>query len=457
MPLERREQQEQKRIEETSAELRIRESSSTKLVRIAELAAKRPRIKMNNLAYLLNEEFLRECHESLSGKKAVGIDEITKEEYGRNLNENLKNLIERMKRQAYKPQPAKIVEIPKENGKIRKLGIACYEDKIVQLALYKIINAIYSNEFSNCSYGFREGLSCHDALKAVNDKIMKQPINYVVEIDVEKFFDTIDHKLLMKAVEFRIGDNNVIRILWRMLKAGALKDKVIKSEDKGTPQGSIISPLLANIFMHWAIDNWFEKRKANTGITDYVRYADDMIFMFQFEKDAVKFFREIKERFNEINLKMNEEKSRIVKLNKYQIGTGEVKAKSENTFDFLGFSHYIGLSLNKKPRLKRRTKKKTFQRCCKAFKYWIKSARNVMKFKELIALAKSKIRGHYQYYGVNDNYERLEKFGFIAERSLYRWLNKRSQRKSFNWEDFRKILKEKLNFPQPKIYCNLFG
>ena len=260
---------------------KCRESSKTKLIRITELSAKRPRMKFDNLAYLINEETLRECHTEISGKKAVGIDKITKEEYGKKLDENLKALVMQLKKHSYKPQPSKVVEIPKPNGDKRKLGIASYEDKLVQMAMNKILKAVYENEFIENSYGFRENKSCHDALKEADRKVMSQTINYVVEIDIEKFFDTIDHNLLIKGIEYRVNDFNLIRLIWRMLKTRTSTNGKLEKSTKGVPQGSIVSPMFSNIFLHWSVDKWYERIKTKfEGIVDYIRYADDMLFFF---------------------------------------------------------------------------------------------------------------------------------------------------------------------------------
>jgi len=457
MSLERREQQKQECIKEMEAVFNYRETSKTKLIRITELSARRPRIKFNNLSYLINEETLRECHSEISGKKSVGIDKVTKEEYGKELEENLKTLVESIKKHSYKPQPSRLVEIPKPNGGKRQLGIASHEDKLVQMAMNKILKAVYENEFIGNSYGFRENKSCHEAIKEADRIVMSKTINYVVEIDIEKFFDTIDHAKLIKGISYRVNDFNLIRLIWRMLKAGTFKDGKRIESTEGIPQGSIVSPMIANIFLHWSIDKWFERiKKQIKGKTDYIRYADDMLFFFQYKAEAENFLKLIETRLENVKLKMNKDKSKIVFLNRYKISQKQSRATEANMFNFLGFSHYFGKSVKSdKTRLKRITQRKTLRKRLEEFHCWIKSVRNTMKFGEIIELAKSKIRGHFQYYGVSDNSKSIKHYYNTSIKKLYFWLNRRSQKRSFNWDKFNEIL-EKFKFPKPKIYCNIF-
>jgi len=250
----------------------------TELVRIAKMAREKPKERFTTLIHHINQESLMGCHQEISGRKASGIDQVTRREYGENLADNVANLVERMKRQAYKPQPVRRVYIPKEGSKkMRPLGIPSYEDKLVQKGVAKILNAIYEQDFLDCSFGFRPGRGCHDALKVLNHIIEKKKTNYIVDADIRGFFDNVDHEWLMKFLELRIADPNLLRLIKRFLKAGVMEAGIIYDTPQGTPQGGIISPILANVYLHYALDLWFEKvvKKQSQGEAYMVRYADD--------------------------------------------------------------------------------------------------------------------------------------------------------------------------------------
>ncbi|WP_291300778.1 reverse transcriptase domain-containing protein [Desulfosporosinus sp. BICA1-9] len=244
----------------------------TKLARIAETARTRPQEKFTSLAHLINEETIKQCHQEMNGKKAAGVDDVTKEEYGSNLDANVKDLIHRMKRQAYKPQPVRRVYIPKPGSdKKRPLGIPAYEDKLVQAALARILNAVYEQDFLECSFGFRPKRGCHDALKVLNKIVNNRKINYVVDADIRAFFDHVDHEWLMKFIQHRIADPNILRLIARFLKSGIIDAGIIYDTPEGTPQGGVCSPILANVYLHYVLDLWFEKRirKACKGLAYY--------------------------------------------------------------------------------------------------------------------------------------------------------------------------------------------
>jgi len=250
---------------------------ATKLTRIAELAKQRPRAKLQTLIHAIDEESLKEAHSALSANKAVGIDAVSKEEYGEKLQENITDLLSRMKRQAYKPQPVKRVYIPKADGKKRPLGIPAYEDKLVQKALNEILTVIYELEFLDCSYGFRPGRSCHDALKEITKIVESKKVSYVVDADIKGFFDNVDHGWMMKFLQDRIQDPNLLRLIQRFLKAGVIEAGEEYETDTGTPQGGVISPTLANVYLHYVLDLWFTvkiKRECR-GEAYLIRYADD--------------------------------------------------------------------------------------------------------------------------------------------------------------------------------------
>lgn len=431
----------------------------TKLARIAEIAKGKPKEKFTALCHHINEEMLQLCHHELAGNKAAGIDKVTKEEYQANLAENLKGLVQRLKQWKYQPQPVRRVFIEKGDGKSKRpLGIPAYEDKLVQLALAKILQAIYEQDFLDISYGFRPGRSCHDALKGLAQIIERGKISYVVDADIRGFFDHVDHKWMIEFIGHRISDSNFKRLIVRTLKAGVVESGKWEPSVEGTPQGGVISPLLANIYLHYVLDLWFEKevRKNCPGEARIVRYSDDFVCCFQYKEEAEKFYRDLAQRLALFGLEMAEEKSKIIAFGRFAeedcLKRGMDKPE---TFDFLGFTHYCSKSRNGKFRVKRKTSRKKLKGKIKAFKAWIRASRNIAT-RELWKTVKSKLIGHYRYYGVTDNYTMLKRLHLIVSKLLFKWLNRRSQRKSFTLERFDKFLKFN-PLPQPKIYVNIYG
>lgn len=385
----------------------------TKLAGIAEVAKHRPHEKFTSLAHLIDVNMLRICHIEMDGNKASGIDEITKETYNGNLEENLVDLVLRMKRHAYRPLPVRRVYIPKlESNKKRPLGIPAYEDKLVQTALTKILTAIYEPEFLNVSFGFRPNRGCHDAIKALGDVLHYKPINYVADIDIRGFFEHVDHDWMIKFLEHRIADPNIIRLIKRFLKAGIMEDGKRYKTVEGTPQGGNISPILANVYLHYVIDLWFEKRirRLCRGAAFMVRYADDNVFCFQYEEEAKSFFSALSERLRQFGLEMSAEKSKIIAFGRDAAKKGKEDHKTgggckPDTFDFLGFTHYCSTSRKGRFRVKRRTSAKKFRASLLRVKLWIQTNRHLPKGMLMEALGR-KLRGYYQYYGITDNYKK---------------------------------------------------
>lgn len=423
----------------------------TQLERIAKIAKSKPEERFTSLIHLINKEMLLLCHEEMNGRKASGVDEITKAMYEENLEDNVEDLIARMKRQAYKPQPAKRVYIPKPGtDKKRPLGIPAYEDKLVQAALAKILNAIYEQDFMECSFGFRPHRGCHDALKLLNKIVNDKDIRYIVDTDIKGFFDNVDHEWMMKFVEHRIADVNLNRLITRFLKAGIMEDGINYDTPQGTPQGGVCSPILGNIYLHYAIDIWFEKivRKYCIGKAYMVRYADDSIFCFQYEEEAKKFYEALIKRLEKFNLKVAEDKTKIIELNK---GNDDENDKGDSSFDFLGFTHYVGKGKDGRKRVMRKTSKKKYKASLLRCKEWMKNNRT-LAIEEFIKTMKAKIQGHCNYYGVTDNRRAVGNFIYECRRFIYKWLNRRSQKKSFNWDKFSLFLKV---YPLPKVKINV--
>jgi len=364
-----------------------------------------------------------------------------------------------MKRQAYIPQPAKRVYIPKPGTDVKRpLGIPAYEDKLVQAALAKILNAIYEQDFMECSFGFRPNRGCHDALKLLNKIVNDECIRYVVDTDIKGFFDNVSHDWMMKFIEHRIEDKNLRRLIARMLKAGILEDGIKYDTPQGTPQGGVASPILANVYLHYVIDLWFEKlvRKHCEGKAYMIRYADDSIFCFQYEEDAKRFYQSLIIRLEKFNLKVAEEKTKIIELEKdnKEDNSDEENEKEENSFDFLGFTHYVGKDPNGRKRVKRKTSKKKYRASLLRCKEWMKKNRTIPT-KEFMKTMKAKIQGHCNYYGVTDNRRMVGNFIDECRKLIYKWLNRRSQKKSFDWDKYVLFLK-KYPLPKAKIKVNIF-
>jgi RNA-directed DNA polymerase len=446
------------RSEETPSALSRGESVETKLHRIAEKARNEPGFKFTSLYHLLDEELLRECFKRLRKDAAAGIDEMTKELYAANLDANLLNLIDRLHRMAYIPQPVRRKYIPKPGStKQRPLGIPCFEDKLVQAGLVRILQAVYEEDFIEDSYGFRPARSCHKALIALSDTVEDNPVNYIVEADIKGFFDNVNQEWLLKFLAHRIEDKRIQRMVKRFLKAGVAEDGSVTVSDEGTPQGGVISPLLANIYLHYVLDLWFEKvfRKSCTGYARLIRYADDFVVCFQYKAEAEKFRNALGERLDKFGLEVEPTKTRVLEFGRFAVEHAAKRGTKPETFDFLGLTHYCGRSRNgKRFRMKRVTARKRFAAKLRVFKEWLKKAR-IMKTKDLWEIAKAKLRGHYNYYGVTDNLRGIERFGHEVKMLLFKWLNRRGKRHCLNWERFDVMLK-RFPLPIPRIKVRMF-
>jgi RNA-directed DNA polymerase len=447
------------RSEETPAAPGGGEPVATKLLRIAEKARKEPQFKFTSLFHLMNVELLRGCYSKLRKDAAAGIDQMTKEKYAENLEANLSDLVDRLHRMAYIPQPVRRKYIPKPGStKQRPLGIPCFEDKLVQAGMVCILGAIYEQDFIADSYGFRPARSCHDALKTLSHSVEDHPVNHIVEADIKGFFDNVDQQWLMKFVAHRIADKRIQRMIKRFLRAGVSEDGSVSISDEGTPQGGVISPLLANIYLHYALDLWFEKvyRKSCTGYARLIRYADDFVVCFQYKSDAQRFREELVKRLGKFSLEVEPNKTKVLEFGRFAVEHARKKGKRAETFDFLGLTHYCSTRKDGKGfRMKRVTARKKFTAKLKIFKQWLKSARN-MKTKELWKTVIAKLRGHYNYYGVTDNLRGLARFEAEVKKLLFKWLNRRGKRHCLNWAKFSEMLK-RFPLPKPRIRVNMFA
>lgn len=429
--------------------------TQTKLNRIAWLSKQDSRREFECLMHLFNTESLLECFHSIDGRKAVGIDGMTKDCYAGNLDQNIELLIANMKKMAYHPGPVRECLIPKEGkpGATRPLGISQFEDKIVQKMMQRVLESIYEPNFLDCSYGFRPGRSCHDAIKDLQNHLHRHQIQTIIDIDLKNYFGTIDHKLLENLLREKIKDPKLMRYIIRMFKAGVLSEGDLRISDEGVPQGSICSPILSNIFAHYVIDKWIQEdiKPRCKGDVQLFRYADDAVICCQSETDAVRIREVLSKRLARFSLQLNEEKTKMVDFDKEKAAKGII----QGTFDFLGFTFYYGKSRFGKTVPKLKTKQKAVNSKLKKVALWFKEIRNQMSLKEIWKIFCAKQRGHIQYYGVSHNIKRVTKFLYESRKIAFKWLNRRSQRKSFTWEKFEKFL-EKNPQPQAKIAFRLF-
>ena len=423
-----------------------------KLSLIAGHARRDRNFQFTSLAHLLNVEYLRDCYNSLNRNKAVGIDNVSWEEYGSNLEENLELLVLRLKRKKYKPIPAKRVYIPKSKTEKRPLGISALENKIVERGITWILESIYEQDFLDCSYGFRPDRNAHQALKKLNDFIMFQPVNHIVEADIKGFFDNVSHERLIDFIKIRINDFSLLNLIQKFLKAGYIDDGLLVKSDYGTPQGSILSPILANIFLHYVLDTWFETvvKTHVKGFCEMVRYADDFVCLVRFSEDAKRIEKALENRFSKHELELHPDKSQNISFGRFEQNNAQKQKRRTNTFDFLGFTHYADRSRKGHFKLGRKTSRKKFATKCREMNQWLKSIRNLVKTKDWWKILESKLRGHFQYYGVSENYDSIERF---YRKTLYlvrKWMNRRSQKRTMSWEKFYNYL-DHYPLPEPRI------
>lgn len=430
-----------------------------KLNLITEKARRDKRLKFTSLIHHFNEENLAQCYRELKRDKASGVDGVTVQGYGEHLEENIRRLVETLKTKQYRAQPVRRVYIPKA-GKAdekRGLGIPTVEDKLVQLMLKKILEAIYETDFEEFSYGFRPNRSCLAAVDRLDKEVMTKPINYVVEVDVRKFFDTVSHYWLQRCLEERVNDANLLWLVRRILKAGVMEEGHYQASDLGTPQGGVVSPLLANIYLHYVLDIWFVKQfkpKAK-GYMQMIRYCDDFVVCCESEQDAKTFLTELVERFSKFGLTVSPEKTKIVKIGRAAWQRWKKTGEKPGSFNFLGFTHYCVTSRAGKFMMGHKTSKENLKRKLKEVQEWVKKVRNLKKLKEWWPTVKAKLIGHYNYFGISGNCRCLNQFYYGVTNIVFKWINRRSQRKSMTWEKFLQYLQWN-PLPAPRICHSLY-
>ena len=430
------------------------EPISTQLRQIAEQAIAHPDRVFTTLIHRMDVDFLREAYRRLRKDGAPGLSGVTVKDYGRELEANLIDLHKRLKEQRYVAPPIKRVWIDKEGGKKKRpIGLSEIEDKLVQKAVSMLMGAVYEQDFHPFSYGFREERNAHQALGEIREQCMKYGIRWIYDADIVGFFDNIDRRWLRTFIQQRINDGGLLRLIGKWLNAGVMEGEQITYSDRGTPQGGTISPVLANVFLHHVLDEWFVRdvKPRLRGHCFLVRFADDFVIGFQHEDDARRVMEVLPKRFEKYGLEIHPEKSRLLAFGK-PASDKEVR-RGDNTFDFLGFTHYWARSRNGNWVIKRKTARKKVRKTVQALWIWCRNNRHKDLAKQHRILC-SKLRGHYQYFGVRCNIRAMEAVLHHARRGWRFWLNRRSSKKALNWEKFEALL-ERMPLPRPYIIHNV--
>ena len=427
---------------------------STKLRRIAELAKERP-IAFTTLAHHIDQEFLREAYRRTRKDGAPGIDRVTAADYAEKLDENLEALLNAFKSGRYRAPPVRRVHIPKGDGRTRPLGIPAFEDKVLQRAVTMVVEAIYEQDFLPGSYGFRPGRSAHDALAAMREQLMSLKGGWVIDADIKGYFDNIDHGKLREILDQRVRDGVIRRTIHKWLRAGVMEEGSVSYSDTGTPQGGVISPLLANIYLHEVLDKWFEEtvKPRLRGKAFLVRYADDFLLGFELKEDAERVFAVLPKRFAKYSLTIHPEKSQLVCFTRPLRDSPGKGNSGENrrpgSFDLLGFTHYWARSLKGNWVIKRKTMAKRLKRALTQLHAWCQKHRHMPLREQWLALCQ-KLRGHFAYYGITGNSPSIFRFHWFATRIWKRALDRRSQRGYLPWAKYKALLRR---FPLPVARC----
>jgi RNA-directed DNA polymerase len=428
---------------------------STGLRKVAERAKREPAARFHSLAHLIDEELLARMYQRLRGKAAVGVDGITKEQYGQGLQGNLRDLHERLRTKRYRHQPIRRVHIPKEKkGQTRPIGISATEDKVVQSALREVLEAIYEQDFLDCSYGFRPGRSAHDAVRSLTRAVDAGEANWILEFDIASFFDSVNRTQLLEMLQKRVADGSMLRLIGKCLHVGVLDGEEFTTPSEGTVQGSTLSPLLGNAYLHYALDLWFaeEVKPHLHGKAMLVRYADDGVLGFERQDDAQRVLAVFGKRLERYGLKLHPQKTRLLDFRAPSRSLGE--GKSPTTFDFLGFCWYWRRTRKGSWSVTCKTRRARLARAIQAVYAWCREHRH-LPVKEQHATLTRKVQGHINYFGVNGNMASLQRFVGQVHRSWFKWLNRRSQRARLTWERYEDLL-QALPLPRARIVVTIW-
>jgi group II intron reverse transcriptase/maturase len=428
---------------------------SPQLLKVVERARQEPEGRFHSLAHLIDVSALERAYGRSRKNAAVGVDGVTKDEYGQGLEQNLQNLHERMKAKRYRHQPIRRVYIPKEKGKKRPIGISAFEDKLVQDAVREVLEAIYEQDFLDCSHGFRPKRSAHDAVRTLDRIVHRGEVSWILEADIVSFFDSLDRKKLMEMLEVRVADGSLLRLIGKCLHVGVLDGVELSTSESGTAQGSVLSPLLGNVYLHYALDLWFEQevRPRMRGRATLIRYCDDFVIGFELEADARRMMDVLPKRLGRFGLDLHPDKTRLLPFRRPP--SGQQSGKGPATFDFLGFTFYW--TRNRKGRwgMLCKTRSASLRRFIGSVYDWCRRHRH-SSVKEQHTALKRRIQGHFNYFGVSGNFRSLLRVIDQVKRIWYKWLCRRSQRKRLTWERFQDLLRD-FPLPRPRIAVRIWG
>ena len=429
---------------------------TTKLESIGKRAAFKPETVFNNIGHAIDLNLLRETYRQLDRTKAVGIDGVTKALYGEKLEDNLADLLARIRRGAYKPNASRLVEIPKEDGSTRPLAISCFEDKIVQQAVSQLLTAIFEPQFLRCSYGYRPGINGHEALRALMKASNENPDGMTIEIDLRKYFNSISHAHLQKLLSEKIGDKRFLKLVEKLIRAPIMVNGKAELNRVGCPQGSIISPILSNIYLHHVVDQWFEETRCRylKGRAELIRFADDMVFVFQHSSDAERFYQALPKRLEKFGLQLHEEKSSMLRSGSQAAQAADLRGERLPTYKFLGFVCYWGKSRSGTWRLKYKSRADRFAGKLKGLRCYLKDSLNLDTHHALTRVRKVMV-GWINYHAISDNQRRVNAFIDITRRIVFSWINRKGGKRKMNWDRFSKLLKT-IGFPRSFKTTSMF-
>jgi len=428
---------------------------SLQLQKVVERARQELEGRFHSLAHLIDVSALETAYRRIRKNAAVGVDGVTKEDYGQDLETNLQDLHERLKSKRYRHQPIRRVHIPKDGGRTRPIGISALEDKVVQGALRDVLEAIYEQDFRDCSYGFRPGRSAHDAIRALDKAVHRGGVNWILEADIKSFFDSLDRTKLKEMLQIRVADGSLLRLIGKLLRVGVLDGAEYSEPDLGTAQGSALSPLLGNVYLHYVLDAWFEKgvRPRLRGRATLIRYADDFVIGIERRDDAERVMAWLHERMASFGLTLHPDKTRLLPFRRPP--ASQLGGKGPATFDFLGFTLYWGRARSGRWCMWCKTRSSRLQRAIKVAAEWCRRHRHDSVAVQHAALSR-RIQGHFNYFGVSGNYRNLVPLVEATKRNWLKWLRRRSNRSRLTWKRYAALL-ERYPLPTPRIRVRIWG